>query len=112
MRRRLDNIIEIPKLNKLLLLRLRVGRWKEITNDVLILKRDVDEVMFTNHLLFSTRFRRTRHSWIAFRLASSSVIVAACRVGARYGRDPHAAVDLRAGGHATRVRPAAVQDQA
>jgi hypothetical protein len=43
-----------PKLNQLLCFVAFVGRWKEITPaDVLVLKRDVDEVMYTNRLLFS-----------------------------------------------------------
>ena len=43
-----------PKLNRLLCFMAFVGRWKEITPaDVLILKRDVDEVMYINRLLFS-----------------------------------------------------------
>jgi hypothetical protein len=43
-----------PKLNRLLCFTAFVGRWKEITPaDVLTLKRDVDEVMYVNRLLFS-----------------------------------------------------------
>lgn len=43
-----------PKLNRLLCFMAFVGRWKEITPaDVLTLKRDADEVMYTNRLLFS-----------------------------------------------------------
>ena len=43
-----------PKLNRLLCFMAFVGRWKEITPaDVLTLKRDVDEVMYVNRLLFS-----------------------------------------------------------
>jgi hypothetical protein len=53
--RRLEVFVEVaPKLNKLLCFMAFVGRWKEITPaDALTLKRDVDEVMFTNRLLFS-----------------------------------------------------------
>jgi hypothetical protein len=53
--RRLEVFEQVaPKLNKLLCFFAFVGRWKEITpNEVLILKRDADEVMFTNRLLFS-----------------------------------------------------------
>jgi hypothetical protein len=43
-----------PKLNRLLCFMTFVGRWKEITPaEALTLKRDVDEVMYTNRLLFS-----------------------------------------------------------
>ncbi len=43
-----------PKLNKLLCFVAFVGRWKEITPaDALLLKRDIDEIMYTNRLLFS-----------------------------------------------------------
>jgi hypothetical protein len=43
-----------PKLNRILCFVAFVGRWKETAPaDVLILKRDVDEVMYTNRLLFS-----------------------------------------------------------
>jgi hypothetical protein len=43
-----------PKLNRLLCFAAFVGRWKETTpGDALLLKRDVDEVMFTNRLIFS-----------------------------------------------------------
>ena len=43
-----------PKLNRLLCFMAFVGRWKEITPaEALILKRDADEVMYVNRLLFS-----------------------------------------------------------
>jgi hypothetical protein len=53
--RRLEVFVEVaPKLNKLLCFMAFVGRWKDITPaDALTLKREVDEVMFTNRLLFS-----------------------------------------------------------
>jgi hypothetical protein len=54
-KRRLEVFGQVaPNLNKLLCFVAFVGRWKEITpNDVLMFKRDVDEVMYTNRLLFS-----------------------------------------------------------
>jgi hypothetical protein len=43
-----------PKLNQLLCFATFVGRWKEITpQDAVTLKRDLDEIMFTNRVLFS-----------------------------------------------------------
>jgi hypothetical protein len=53
--RRLEIFGEVaPKLNRLLCFTAFVGRWKEITPaDVLDLKRDIDEVMYVNRLLFS-----------------------------------------------------------
>ena len=43
-----------PKLNRLLCFMAFVGRWKEIKPaDVLTLKRDVDDLMYVNRLLFS-----------------------------------------------------------
>jgi hypothetical protein len=53
--RRLDVFGQVAsKLNRLLCFVAFVGRWKEITPaDVLALKRDVDEVMYTNRLIFS-----------------------------------------------------------
>jgi hypothetical protein len=53
--RRLEVFGEVAqKLNQLLCFVAFVGRWKEITPlQALILKRDVDEVMYTNRLLFS-----------------------------------------------------------
>jgi hypothetical protein len=53
--RRLEVFGEIaPKLNKLLCFMAFVGRWKEITPvNALTLKREADEVMYTNRLLFS-----------------------------------------------------------
>jgi hypothetical protein len=47
--------VSIP-LNRLLCFGTFVGRWKEITTaDALSLKREVDEVMYANRLLFSNR---------------------------------------------------------
>ena len=55
-----------PKLNQLLCFMALVGRWKEITpTDVLSLKRDVDEVMYTNCLLFSDTLFATYHAFMA-----------------------------------------------
>jgi hypothetical protein len=53
--RRLEVFVEVaPKLNKLLCFMAFVGRWKDITpTEALTLKREVDETMFTNRLLFS-----------------------------------------------------------
>ena len=55
-----------PKLNQLLCFMAFVGRWKEITpSDVLSLKRDVDEVMYTNRLLFSDTLFATYQAFMA-----------------------------------------------
>ena len=55
MARRVEIFSQVaPKLNRLLCFVAFVGRWKEITpQDVLDLKRDTDEVMYANRLLFS-----------------------------------------------------------
>jgi hypothetical protein len=43
-----------PKLNQLLCFATFVGRWKEITpQQATMLKRDLDEIMFANRMLFS-----------------------------------------------------------
>jgi hypothetical protein len=53
--RRLELFEQVaPKLNRLLCFMAFVGRWKEITPaEVLTLKRDADDVMYVNRLLFS-----------------------------------------------------------
>jgi hypothetical protein len=55
--RRLELFEQVaPKLNRLLCFMAFLGRWKEITPaDVLTLKRDADDVMYANRLLFSDR---------------------------------------------------------
>jgi hypothetical protein len=55
-----------PKLNRMLCFVAFVGRWKEITPaQVLILKRDVDELMYTNRLLFSNALFMAYQEFIA-----------------------------------------------
>lgn len=53
--RRLDVFQEVaPKLNRLLCFAVFVGSWKEITPaDAIRLKRDADEIMHVNRVLFS-----------------------------------------------------------
>lgn len=53
--RRLELFAEVaPKLNRLLCFATFVGRWKEITpQQAIALKRDLDEVVYSNRLLFS-----------------------------------------------------------
>jgi hypothetical protein len=53
--RRVEIFADVAKkLNRLLCFATFVGRWKEVTPaDVLILKRDIDEVMYANRLIFS-----------------------------------------------------------
>ena len=46
-----------PKLNQLLCFATFVGRWKDITpDDALSLKREIDEALYSNRLVFSDRF--------------------------------------------------------
>ncbi|MGH3721844.1 MAG: hypothetical protein ACRDRI_23960 [Pseudonocardiaceae bacterium] len=54
--RRLDIFQQVaPNLNRLLCFAVFVGRWKEITpTDAIRLKRDADEIMYVNRVLFST----------------------------------------------------------
>jgi hypothetical protein len=53
--RRVDLFTQVsPKLNQLLCFATFVGRWKEITpQQATTLKRDLDEIMFANRMLFS-----------------------------------------------------------
>jgi hypothetical protein len=53
--RRLDVFREVaPKLNRLLCFAVFVGRWKEVTPaDAVQLKREADEIMYVNRVLFS-----------------------------------------------------------
>lgn len=55
--RRLEIFTEVaPKLNRLLCFGTFVGRWKEVTPaQAIVLKRELDESMFANRILFSDR---------------------------------------------------------
>jgi hypothetical protein len=54
--RRLDLFQQVaPKLNRLLCFAVFVGSWKEITPaDAIRLKREIDEIMYVNRVLFSS----------------------------------------------------------
>jgi hypothetical protein len=55
-----------PKLNKLLCFAIFVGRWKEITPEqATILKRDLDETMYANRVLFSDELFTAYQSFMA-----------------------------------------------
>lgn len=55
-----------PKLNQLLCFATFVGRWKEITpENATALKRDLDEIMFANRMLFSDELFVAYQSFMA-----------------------------------------------
>jgi hypothetical protein len=77
-----------PKLNQLLCFMAFVGRWKEITPaDVLSLKRDVDEVMYTNRLLFSDELFATYQAFMARFFAMYATIDSDALIRARISFD-------------------------
>jgi hypothetical protein len=77
-----------PKLNQLLCFMAFVGRWKEITPaDVLRLKRDVDEVMYTNRLLFSDPLFATYQAFIARFFAMYATVDGDALIRARISSD-------------------------
>lgn len=54
-----------PKLNQLLCFATFVGRWKEITPQVAVtVKRDLDEIMFANRVLFSNELFAAYHGFM------------------------------------------------
>ena len=76
------------KLNQLLCFLAFVGRWKEITPaDVLNLKRDVDEVMYTNRLLFSDTLFVTYQAFMARLFAMYATIDGDALIRARISFD-------------------------
>ncbi len=77
-----------PKLNQLLCFMAFVGRWKEITPpDVLNLKRDIDEVMYTNRLLFSDTLFATYQAFMARLFAMYATIDGDALIRARISFD-------------------------
>jgi hypothetical protein len=77
-----------PKLNQLLCFMAFVGRWKEITPAaVLNLKRDVDEVMYTNRLLFSDALFASYQTFMARLFAMYATIDGDALIRARISFD-------------------------
>jgi len=76
------------KLNQVLCFVAFVGRWKEITPaDVLNLKRDVDELMYANRLLFSDTLFATYQAFMARLFAMYATIDGDALIRARISFD-------------------------
>jgi hypothetical protein len=77
-----------PKLNRLLCFTAFVGRWKEITTaDVLDLKRDIDEVMYVNRLLFSDALFAAYQAFMARLFAMYAIVDGDALIRARISSD-------------------------
>jgi hypothetical protein len=65
--RRLDLFsLAAPKLNRLLCFGTFVGTWKEITpGDALKLKRELDEIMYSNRLIFTDNLFQAYHHFMS-----------------------------------------------
>jgi hypothetical protein len=73
-----------PKLNRLLCFVAFVGRWKEITPvNALSLKRDADEVMYTNRLLFSDTLFAAYQAFMGRFFAMYATVDGDALIGAR-----------------------------
>ena len=78
------------KLNRLLCFATFVGRWKDITpKDAMTLKRDIDEVMYANRLLFSDELFAAYRSFILCLFAVYATVdrdaLIRCGISSRWG---------------------------